>query len=101
MTDRLVEHAEVMALDRDSYRLEDRDLGRAHAAATDRKTTRGSRAARAASLRGGDPPDECIGQCCGRIWILPGEQPTVLDHARTPDHWGLLVPRPEPLQLYL
>ena len=33
--DRLVHHAEVIALKGDSYRLEDRDLGRPRTAATD------------------------------------------------------------------
>ena len=43
MIDRLVHHAEVIALKGDSYRLKDRDLGRVPAATTDRKmTTRGS-----------------------------------------------------------
>jgi DNA replication protein DnaC len=35
MIDRLVHHAEVIALKGDSYRLKDRDLGRPHAAATE------------------------------------------------------------------
>ena len=35
MIDRLVHHAEVIALKGDSYRLKDRDLGRSHAAATE------------------------------------------------------------------
>jgi DNA replication protein DnaC len=35
MIDRLVHHAEVIALKGDSYRLKDRDLGRTHAAATE------------------------------------------------------------------
>jgi DNA replication protein DnaC len=35
MIDRLVHHAEVIALKGDSYRLKNRDLGRTHAAATD------------------------------------------------------------------
>ena len=35
MIDRLVHHAEVVALRGDSYRLKDRDLGRAPAATTD------------------------------------------------------------------
>jgi len=34
MIDRLVHHAEVIALKGDSYRLQDRDLGRVPAAAT-------------------------------------------------------------------
>jgi DNA replication protein DnaC len=34
MIDRLVHHAEVIALEGDSYRLKDRDLGRVPAAAT-------------------------------------------------------------------
>jgi DNA replication protein DnaC len=35
MIDRLVHHAEVIALKGDSYRLKDRDLGRSHAASTE------------------------------------------------------------------
>jgi len=35
MIDRLVHHAEVVALKGDSYRLKDRDLGRVPAAATE------------------------------------------------------------------
>jgi DNA replication protein DnaC len=35
MIDRLVHHAEVIALKGDSYRLKDRDLGRSHTAATE------------------------------------------------------------------
>jgi DNA replication protein DnaC len=35
MIDRLVHHAEVIALKGDSYRLKDRDLGRTHPAATE------------------------------------------------------------------
>jgi DNA replication protein DnaC len=35
MIDRLVHHAEVIALKGDSYRLKDRDLGRSAATATD------------------------------------------------------------------
>jgi DNA replication protein DnaC len=35
MIDRLVHHAEVIALKGDSYRLKDRDLGRVPAATTD------------------------------------------------------------------
>jgi DNA replication protein DnaC len=35
MIDRLVHHAEVVALKGDSYRLKDRDLGRGPAATTD------------------------------------------------------------------
>jgi len=35
MIDRLVHHAEVVALKDDSYRLKDRDLGRVPTAATD------------------------------------------------------------------
>jgi len=35
MIDRLVHHAEVIALKGDSYRLKDRDLGRPRTAATD------------------------------------------------------------------
>ena len=43
MIDRLVHHAEVVALKGDSYRLKDRDLGRVPAAATeDHDTPRGS-----------------------------------------------------------
>jgi hypothetical protein len=37
MIDRLVHHAEVIALEGDSYRLNDRDLGRVPTAATDDK----------------------------------------------------------------
>ena len=40
MIDRLVHHAEVIALKGDSYRLKDRDLGRVPAAATDERSTR-------------------------------------------------------------
>jgi len=36
MIDRLVHHAEVIALKGDSYRLKDRDLGRVPSAATDK-----------------------------------------------------------------
>src|ERR1700746_978172 len=41
MIDRLVHHAEVIALKGDSYRLKDRDLGRVPAAATDEPRTPG------------------------------------------------------------
>ena len=37
MIDRLVRHAEVIALKGDSYRLKDRDLGRVPSSATDDK----------------------------------------------------------------
>ena len=37
MIDRLVHHAEVIALKGDSYRLKDRDLGRVPSSATDDK----------------------------------------------------------------
>ena len=40
MIDRLVHHAEVIALKGDSYRLKDRDLGRVPAATTEDQTTR-------------------------------------------------------------
>ena len=36
MIDRLVRHAEIVALEGDSYRLKNRDLDRAPTAATDR-----------------------------------------------------------------
>jgi IstB-like ATP binding protein len=39
MIDRLVHHAEVIALKGDSYRLKDRDLGRVPASRTDRGMT--------------------------------------------------------------
>lgn len=39
MIDRLVHHADVIALEGDSYRLEDRDLGRVPAATTDELST--------------------------------------------------------------
>ena len=66
MIDRLVHHAEVVALKGDSYRLKDRDLGRVPTAATDDRVSR-QRVARCRSTLARASRAEADGRGAGRI----------------------------------